>query len=360
MSIQEKEDEAGNLLQRIQSAIPDLHLLVNRYQETSGQLEVRKSMIRETEAQKAAALKQKEIYIEQLGKELETVSSKHTAETSKLRLEIGNLEEKHKELQDGLAAEKKAKHELEKATQTLRQEKDDTERRLEEEKYNMTRDVKHWKETESNDFTAKKNALEVQLQRQEQEAEARLQGRVAELNQRYAAEKEELQAGWSRQRRDLEDSHTRMRRDFELALDARQTTVEEGHRKQLEDRDAWNKEREALTHGWNEERALLGKGSGEQRTILATQHQSEKDEMLRKWQASQSRADRSAEETTLKLQKEIEKVRAGWDGDKARFSKAIGELNSAAMRLNDENSKLQKLAEAFGEVTDLKSREDPF
>lgn len=338
-------------------------------------------MIRETEAQKVAALKQKEIYIERLGKELETVSNKHSAESSKLRLEIGNMEEKHRELQESLAAEKKAKHELEKTTQALRREKEDSERRLVEEKSIMALDIKHWRENESKDSAAKQHTLEMELQRQKQESEAKLQARVAELNQRYASEKEELQAGWSRQQRELEDSHTRQRRDFDLTLETRQKTIEEGHRKQLEDkdvwnkerdawkkerdawnreRDAWNKERKALTHSWSEERALLGKDSGEQRTILGAQHQNEKDEMLRKWQASQSRANKLAEENTLKLQKEIEKVRAGWDADKARFSKAIGELNRATLKLNDENGKLQKLAEAFGEVTDLKSREDPF
>lgn len=359
-SSQEKEDDVENLVQRVQSAIPDLHLLMNRCQETSDQLEVRKRIIRETEAQKAAALKQKETYIERLGKELETLSSKHTAESNKLRLEIGNMEEKHKELQDSLSAEKKVKEELEATNRALRAEKENTEQKLSEEKNIMARDIQIWKEKESKEFAAKQSAFEMELQRQKQESEAKLQARVAEVNQRYALEKEELQTGWSRQRQELEDSHARLRRDLESALEAREKAVDEAHRKQLQDREAWNKERESLSHSWGEERAVLGKGSEEQRAILAAQHQSEKDGLQKKWQASQSRANRLAEEVTLKLQKDNERLRAGWDADRAKFAKATGELRGAAVKLNEDNIKLQKLAEAFGEVTDLKSREDPF
>ena len=356
----EKEDDVGNLVQRIQNAIPDLHLLMNRCQETSDQLEVRKSIIRETEAQKAAALKQKENYIERLGRELETVSSKHTAESSKLRLEIGNMEEKHKELQDNLLAEKKAKDELEATNRALRAEKEIMERKLAEENKSMARDIQLWREKESKEFAAKQTAFEVELQRQKEESEAILQARVADVNQRYASEKEELQTGWSRHRRELEDSHARLRRELESALEAQKKAVDEAHRKQLQDRETWNKEREALSQSWGEERAVIGKGSEERRTILAAQHQSEKDGLHKKWQASQSRANKLAEEGTLKLQKENERLRAGWDADKTKFAKATGELRSTAIKLNEDNIKLQKLAEAFGEVTDLKSREDPF
>lgn len=65
---QEVVDDPTNLLYRIQSAIPDLHLLLNRYRETTGQISVREDMIRRTEAQMAEALRQKEAYIDKVGK----------------------------------------------------------------------------------------------------------------------------------------------------------------------------------------------------------------------------------------------------------------------------------------------------
>lgn len=352
----EREDDSGNLLHRIQSAIPDLHLLLNRYQETSGQLEVRKSLIRETEAQKTAALRQKETYIERLGRELESVSSKHTAESTELRHEIGNMGKKQKDLEDDLFVEKKAKAELEAANRALRLEKETTERRLTEEKNNMARDIKLWREKEVVEHDYKLKALETELEHQKQERQAE----AAEMTKHHAKEKEELQTGWFKQRQELEESHMRIRRDLETALEAQQRVAEGGHQNYMQDREAWNKERESLSQSWGEERAILGKGWEEQRKILAARHQSEKDEMHKKWQASQSRGNKLAEEENQRLQKDIEKLRAGWEADKAKFTKATGEMRSAVMKLNEENAKLQKLAEAFGEVTDLKSREDPF
>lgn len=356
---QASEDDAVDLLQRIQSAIPDLHLLLNRYKETSGQLGVRETLFRETEAHKAVALKQKETQIEKLVLESEALSNKHSAESSKLRLEIGNLEEKHKELQDHLLTEKNARKELEANNKALREGKQQVEGISKELKANMSRESAFWKET-SQGYSVQQKSLEVELQRVKQECEARLQAQEAKMNENWAQERAGLQAGWLRQKRDLEDSHTRLRQDWELALDSRQKAVDDSHRKHVQDKTSWDKEREALTRDWDRERSLLGKGSEEQRKILGAQYQKEKEEMQRKWQSSQTRAHKQAEETQAKLQKEIDRLTAGWNADKSKFTKAMAELRNAAVKLNEDNLNLQKLAEAFGDVTDLKSREDPF
>lgn len=368
------EDESIDLLQRIQSAIPDLHLLLNRYKETSGQLGVRETLIRETEAQKAAALKQKEAHIEKLEKEMENVSNKHSAESSKLRLEVGNMEEKHKELQDSLGnmegkhkelqgsliAEKDSKAELELAYRTVKAEKEQLERRLQEERANINHEINLWNQKTSQNQADLQSSWEIDLKRLKQESEARLQAREAQLSESWELERSSLQAGWATQKREIEDSHSRLRRDWEATLDSRQKTIEECRRKQSQDREAWNRERDALSRSWGEERTLLGKGWAEQRTILTAQHQNEKDELERKLRDSHAQAIKTAEERQTKLEKENERIKTGWEADKAKFSKATADLKNAAAKLNDENVKLQKLAEAFGDVTDLKSREDPF
>ena len=286
---------------------------------------------------------------------MESTSSKHAAESNKLRREIGEMEEKQKDLEDDLWAEKKAKDELEAANRALRLEKEISEVRLTEEKNGMARDVNYWKEKESKE-EAKIKALEAELEHQRQEREAQ----IAVLNKQHAKDKEELQSGWSKQRTEIEDGNMRIKRDLEASLEAQRKANEEEYRKYIQDLESRNKERESLCVSWEEERTILGKGWEEQRKILSAKHQTEKDEMLKKWQASQSRANKSAEEENLRLQKEIEKLQAGWDADKAKFAKASTEMRSAALKLNEENVKLQRLAEAFGEVTDLKSREDPF
>ncbi len=356
---QASEDDAVELLQRIQSAIPDLHLLLNRYKETSGQLGVRETLIRETEAQKAAALEQKEAHIEKLILELEALSSKHSAESSKLRLEIGNMEEKQKELQDHLQMEKKARDDLESRNHALQEQKEQAERTIQELKLSMDRQSAVWKET-SQSYSAQQTSLEGELQSVKRECQARLQTQESEMKESWAQERAALQAEWLRQKRDLEESHARLRREWEMALESRQKAVEESHRKQLQDKTAWDKERESLTHDWDQERAILGKGSEEQRKILGAQFEKEKEDMQKKWQSSQARANKQAEEAQAKLQKEIDRLKAGWDADKSKFAKATAELRNAIVKLNEDNTNLQKLAEAFGDITDLKSREDPF
>lgn len=358
-SNQTSEDDAVDLLQRIQSAIPDIHLLLDRYRETSGQLGARETLIRETEAQKAAALKKKEAHIEKLMLESEALSSKHSAESSKLRLEIGNMEEKHKELQDHLLNVKKSKDGLKAKNKALLEEQQQAERALKELKATMDRESTVWKE-KSRGYASQQKSLEVDLQRVKQEREARLQAQETKMRESWAQERAELQAEWARQKRDLEDSHAQLRRDWEMALESRQKALEDSHRKHLQDKTTWDKEREALAHDWDQERSLLGKGSEEQRKILGGLFQKEKEEMQRKWQSTQARANKQAEEAQAKLQREIDRLKAGWDADKSKFAQATAELRNAVVKLNEDNVNLQKLAEAFGEVTDLKSREDPF
>lgn len=370
MSNRTSEDDALDLLQRIQSAIPDIHLLVDRHKEASGQLRAREALVRETEAQKAAALKIKEAHIGKLIQEAENLASKHSAESSKFRLEIGNMEEKHKELHDHLQMERNVKEELKAQTRVLQEEKQQAERALKELRVSMDRESTVWKEV-SHGYAVQQKALEAELKRVKQEHEARLQAQETKLRDSWVHERAGLQAEWLGQKRTLEESHTRLRREWEIALESRQKAVEESHRKQLQDRTSWDKERdtltrnwhkerEALTHDWDEERAVLGKGSEEQRTFLRNQYQRDKEELQRKWQSSQTRANKQAEEVQGKLRKDIDRLKTGWDADKSKFSKATAELRNAVVRLNEDNVKLQKLAEAFGDVTDLKSREDPF
>lgn len=359
VSNQTSEDDAVDLLQRIQSAIPDIHLLLDRYKETSSQLGARETLVRETEAQKAAALKQKEAHIEKLILEAEALSSKHSAESSKLRLEIGNMEEKHKELQDHLLTEKKTRDELKAKNRTLQEEKQRGERALKDLRATLDRESAAWKEI-SHGYTVQQKSLELDLQRVKQECEARVHAQETKMKESWAHERAAHQAEWLKQKRDLEDSHSRLRRDWEMALESRQKAVDDSHRKHLQDKTAWDKERESLTRDWDQERSILGKGSEEQRRFLGAQYQKEKEELQKKWQSSQTRANKQAEEGQEKVQKEIDRLKAGWDADKSKFAKATAELRNVVVKLKEDNTNLQKLTEAFGDITDLKSREDPF
>lgn len=306
------------------------------------------------------ALRQKEAYIDKLGKELETQSQRHSAESSKLRLEIGNLEEKHKELHDNLNTSKKSRDELEVAHRGLQSEKMLLESKLHENKDTVQRDFDQWKNQAIEDFAIKQKRMEDDIQRQSSESRALMQERIADLTKTHAKEKEVLQTKLSQQFRELEANHSRLRQDYEMARKARQRDHEEAQRKELQNREAWDRERSSIVRDWDEERLSVGKGWEEQHRILAAKHQAEKDDLQSTWKATQAQINERAEGNIARLQREIEKLKAGWDADKSRFAKATTELKAVAAKLDNENDNLQRMVEAFGEATDFRSKGDTY
>lgn len=354
------EDDAGDLLHRIQSAIPDLHQLLNRYRETSGQLGVREELIRKTEAQQADALKQKEYYIDSLGKQLEITAHKHSAESSKLRLEIGNLEEKTKELADSLAASEKSKKELEEAKRVLEGEKVALEKRLTEERELLEREFESWKEASNKDFETQRSKLVDDFERRRKEQEENFQSLSAEMSSRFLKEKESMRNAWNRQKRDLEINYDKIRRDLEGRLSSRLKDLEVARDQERESREAWAREREALVKSWDEERAGMGKGWEEQRQVLIRQHMNELEDMRQKLKQSHNESTKEAAAARLALEKENETLRKGWHADKEKFNKIIGELKAVTDSLDTEKCRLQKMVETFGEATDLRSKGDTY
>lgn len=349
------EEEAAELLQRIQVAIPDLHLLVNRYRETSDQLGVREQIIREKEAQRTAELKQREIYIEKLGKDLEDVKAKYSAESSKLRLEIGNMEEKHKELQERASAEQKAKDEMQLKNRDQAAEMARMVREHDEDSARLMRDLDAWKRKATQDTSA----LRDDLQRQRQELETASQAQLGKISRIHAQEKDTLHSALAQCKKDAE-GHAHARQAMEKVADTRQKAIDDSRRQHAEEKHSWEKERQTMNRRWDEERVALGKGSEEQRKILIAQHESEKGDIRKSYEKSEARLRKQAQEDMANLQEEVGRLKAGWDADKTKFSRVIADLKASAARLDEENKKLQRLTDAFGEVTDLRSRGDPY
>ncbi|KAL8721148.1 MAG: hypothetical protein Q9225_002106 [Loekoesia sp. 1 TL-2023] len=364
------KSEEDAVLQRIQSAIPDLHLLLSRYRETSGQLGERELTLRHTEAEKMKVLEQKDAYIERLAKERDEAlhrhreeSNRHAEEKDKLRLEIGNMTEKHNELCESLQAERESKEKTEKTLQSAQAEHAILTARLQDEKAVMSSQHNDWRAQANRDLEAKEQKLQVkereyldQLQRQTRESDALLRTKRAELVQYHDKEKETLETVWAQQKRELEDTQIRLRQDLDEAKKTHSKTIEEHLKKHNQEKDAWDIERQALVKDWENERAKLGQGSAE----LHSQHRKEKDDLQRSWKSSEGRLKKEHADTIAKMQAEIDRLKTGWDADKAKFNQVTADLKATASKLDMENTKLQKLADAFEQVTDLKGREDAY
>ncbi|KAL8772321.1 MAG: hypothetical protein Q9209_002533 [Squamulea sp. 1 TL-2023] len=364
----EGEDDA--VLKRIQNAIPDLNLLLTRYRQTSGQLGEREVVLRQTEAEKTRVLEQKDVDIQRLTKDIHEALQKNTDENKrhgeekdKLRLEIGNMTEKHHELQESLQAEKARRGEAEKALRTVRAEHTLLISELREEKGAMARNHEEWKAkalresaTKDEDFQMKEKLYIDHQQRQAQELEERLQAATAELTQKHAKDtaeltqkydkdKEKSEMAWSLRNRELEDIHVRLRRDLKDAKEAHKKSLDDHVSRHGQEKDAWIRERDALLKDWESERAKMGQGSEE----LISQHQKEIKELQETWKSTEAR-----------LIAEVEDLTAGWKSDKDSFKATAATMQSTVAQLNNENSKLQRLADALEQVTDLRGRGDAF
>lgn len=358
-SSQGSDDGSGELLHRIQSAIPDLHLLLNRYRETSGQLGIREGLMRQSETQKAEALRQKETCIDRLGKELESASQKHSAESSKLRLEIGNLEEKHRELQDEVIAKRKSRDQLEATNQTLLKELDLLEKRHSEALEAAKHNYKQWKDEISAEHELKEKTIKEELQRKAKAA-ANLQTKIMEKDSSDMRERENLKATWARERKEIEINHASLRKDMEGALRSCRKDLEESERKEREGREAWESERQALNQQWDEERIRLSMGWEEQLKILEARHQEDKENMQKNWDIAQEQSKKQKEEENVELRKEIERLKLAWDRDRIKLTNTARDLGTLTVKLTDENSSLKKMVDAFGEATDFRSRGDAY
>ncbi|KAL8939481.1 MAG: hypothetical protein Q9216_003333 [Gyalolechia sp. 2 TL-2023] len=357
LGAQKGEEDA--VLQRIQSAIPDLHLLLNRYRETSGQLGERELTLRHTEAEKMNLLEQKDAYIERLTKERDEAlqrhreeNNKHAEEKDKLRLEIGNMTEKHNELHDSLEAERTSRGNVEKTLQSVQGQH-----------AMLMAEHDHWKAQTSRDLEAKDEKLQRkereyldQLQRQTHESDAVLRTRDMELAQHHDREKAMLETNWARQRRDLENTQAKLRKDLDEARNSHAKIIEEHLGKHNLEKEAWMQERQSLTKDWQSQLAKMDQGSAD----IHSHHRKEKDDLQKSWKSTEARLRKEHADSTASLQAEIDRLKIGWDADKAKFAQVSGDLKATASKLNTENSKLQKLADAFEQVTDLRGREDAY
>ncbi|KAL8706768.1 MAG: hypothetical protein Q9201_000194 [Fulgogasparrea decipioides] len=359
-----------DVFQRIQKAIPDLHLLLNRYRETSGQLGEREVTLRQSEAEKAKVLEQKDTYIETLRKEVHQASQeakvendRHAKEKDRLRLEIDNMTQKHNELQESLQMEKRTRGEAESTLQTVRAEHAHLVMQTQNEKTAMARDFEEWKAKAFQDYEAKEKEFKMKeshyverLEQQMRELDAAVQAKAVELAQKHEKDREKSERDWSLKKRELEDVSTRLRQDLTNAKDIHRKKDAEKDERHRQEKEGWDRERESMLKTWEDERTRIGQGSEE----LVSHLRKENDDMQKTWKSTEASLKKEHSDSENRLQSEITRLKAAWDADRADFSKRTAELKATATKLNTENTKLQRLADAFEQVTDLRGREDTY
>ena len=332
------DDDATDLLQRISGAIPDITALLTRYKETSGKLGLRESKLMETEAQKSEAVRQRESTIRELGKELD-----------KLRFEVDNRDGKQKELEENLAAVKQSLHDLQTSHQTELARK---EKEWEEKKVSMECEFTSREEKAQETIASKEKDLQEQMHHQSKDAEER---------KIHAQAMESLTASYKRREKEQDARHVLEMQELNKTLDQKKRAYEERRKAFEEEKERWINERATLEDKWEKERDdLLRQGSEEEQKILIGKHRNELNSLQKDHKAEVDRIRQETENEMAKLRKEVKILTNDRDADRLSFAQQGDELRELAVKLSAENDKLQKLANTFGEVTDLKPREDHY
>ncbi|KAF2400497.1 hypothetical protein EJ06DRAFT_432786 [Trichodelitschia bisporula] len=166
---------------------------------------------------------------------------------------------------------------------------------------------------------------------------------------------------WATEKTELNKSHE----DAIAALER----LKEEEKEALRSQHA--QEKTTMTEEFETTKAQIIKDAEDAKVALLQSHSEEVESLKEKHKASlneqtmgfmhlQEALNKRMTEDNDKLREEMEKNRKDWEMDKANFEQIVGEMKKVAENLDTEKGRLQKLADCFREVTDVKSKEDSY
>jgi hypothetical protein len=305
MSFLARMQSAMTNMAQISAALPDIQLLVAQYHHSVGELARREDMVRRVAAQQSETLKQKEQHIEMLLKKFEELQRDHAKETSRMRMEMGNLEEKHRGLEVDL--------------KSLTGHKD---RMQEDHKIFISRreaelDVHRNELVSSFKSTVRDRELQLEDQKQKMETQASIERQNLQNNHET-----DLNAATAQHLQELEE--VRKEKDD---LFQRLTSEREEEKKKGQD----------LLHGQQKE---LDEKYDRDRDELRLMHIKQINEMKTE---------------TEMIKRKLEEDR---DLERANMDETILTLKRNLYDTRQEKERLQQLADSYPESSDLKSKND--
>ncbi|KAL3475344.1 hypothetical protein BJX99DRAFT_259457 [Aspergillus californicus] len=333
------QEDARELLERIQEAIPDINRLLGTFKHTKTKLQSREAEFKQMESQHKQALMHKDFFIEALQNQLRKTANESAEEASKLknminelRMELGNLEEKRKDLEEKFV-------ESETSIGKLEQEKDglgDQIKKLNED-FQGERVVhgqelekqREQKETEKEEaLTTQKHELtelfeEIKAEDEKAAAET-LAAREAELQEEQKAMKTE----YEQQKHQMQESHNTLQAEFDSKLEELASTKEELEQKHTELEDTRKAHAEQIES--------LENSHQQKKTEMETQLSQKSEEL-----AISERENRRLEEDVLLKEKQL--------------GHSVDNMRLTITNLDKDCDRLRKTLNSLGEATDLKS-----
>lgn len=406
----DSEAEHTELLHRIQSALPDINRLLHGFKNTHSKLSSREAEMKQIGDQHEQALLHKDFYIEALQAQMKKTATESAEESAKLkntinelRLELGNLQEKKKDLEDGLAIHQKSNEELSQSKVELEEEIAKLNTTIQENQDAHAKEIEERKEEHQNALTTQKQELtelfEEIKSEDEKAANETLEAREKELLDQHETHKGEWEAEKGQLHESLEAHRTELEAtNGDLAskvteLESKKTELEskenefqaclgeltsardevtsklaelEAKESELEEvRTKSAQELEALQQGHADELGSLRSSHEEQMAAAAK----ELDDKIAAIQAHLDAKEKSWSEERVELEKllsekeselasserEKEKLEENGLVKEQQLQRAVDGMRTTIDHLGDDCDRLRKTLHSLGEATDLKT-----
>ncbi|KAL2854305.1 hypothetical protein BJY01DRAFT_44639 [Aspergillus pseudoustus] len=344
------QEDAREMLQRIQEAIPDINRLLGTFKHTKTKLQSREAEFKQLESQHKQALMHKEFFIEALQNQLRKTANEGAEEASRLknminelRMELGNLEEKRKDLEEKLTESEGVIEKLEDGKADFEAQIKKLNENIEEERVAQSQALekqRNEKDAEREEaLTAQKHELtelfeEIKAEDEKAAADA-LAAREAELYEQQDAMKTE----YEQQKQQMQESHNTLQAEFDSKLTELASTKEELEQKhqELEDtRKAHAEEIESLENSHQVKVAEIERVWNDKKTALETQLSERTVEL-----ATSERENKRLEEDVLAKEKQL--------------GHSVDSMRVTIDNLDKDCDRLRKTLHSLGEATDLKN-----
>ncbi|KAL1965982.1 hypothetical protein VTN77DRAFT_4922 [Rasamsonia byssochlamydoides] len=218
--------EPFHLLSRIEKVMPDLTRLLHSYKEVQSKLSAKEAETRQLEAQHEQALMHKDFYIEALQSQMKKVAHENAQEVSELkntinerRMELGNLQEKLKDLEENLEASEKENGELLQTKAKLGKEIEDLQAKIRDLQEAHKKELEEQKEHEKAALETQKeeltNLFEDIRSEDEKAANDKLEEREKELLDEQAA----MKAAWEEEKRQMEEARASLQKELQAKIE---------------------------------------------------------------------------------------------------------------------------------------------
>lgn len=404
----ENDAEHIELLKRIQSALPDINRLLHGFQNTHSRLNSREAEMKQIGNQHEQALMHKEFYIEALQSQMKKTANESAEECAKLkntvnelRLELGNLQEKQRDLEDGLATHQKTNEELSQSKSDLEADVAKLNTSIEESKATHEKERDEQKEEHAKALATQKQELtelfeEIKNEDEKAAAEA-LEAREKELREQHEASKGE----WEKEKTLIQETLETNRNELETtkAELASKIATLESKETELESRLAEiNSVREEVASKLAElelkEKELQETREKNTQQIESIQntHAGELDYVRQKHTEELAAAAKELNDKTSAIVALLTEKEKGWEAEKAglvqqisekdgelmsserekerlegdglvkeqQLQRAVDEMKSTIDHLDGDCDRLRKTLHSLGEATDLKTKGDRF